>query len=628
MRFSDENPPDILQKHRNLFVDLLSQEKVWNQASNPDPAVRRSVYRLLVAAVAKQKDALDMTIVSPKVLTASLHINQAGSTYDYSKALASISVDFPDAWTRHYSGSGKKSAIKRLCQFLRKGSQGGPSEYWLQVSKLLRHVPGEVLLAKSDSEPVEASDDRPKSNLAVLEALQDGLVSKDEPRPNQGEAWNAYLDVAAHLQSILEHPEERHHLLKSCVVPLLVQYIRPTQEYSRWTVPTMRQLHVCSRAFEQTAKGARNLLEEEWPHLSAIIIDDIRTSLPEKSKDYVKSQNFLSAESSRWYNIQAAILKGDASDSIRSLFKTTLVTELQSVVDIVRTRNGKPYSAASTLESAIQLIPELVLDSGATQKIVTNFIVDDIPDLLLSPSALYCIDILNHVESVLDIRQTYHNAIVKLRESPESTAKSSALQRLISSPSLNHSGEAELLGSVIKSSLQQVMANDSRDWALVMAAMGNPLVPTALTDDLLASMTDGLSINERKSAGLHGLGLAVKLNGRVVKSFTLSKNGPNLLSKLLKLSESADDNVSQQAKNITVAIEAILAEEKGSGHATRSIIEIVNKGVDAAGAESLSYVFVVYEPHYSPLKLIRSSFQNRVTGPSSLHGLEPSIRRR
>ena len=628
MTFSDENPPHILQKHRELFSDLLSQEKVWIHASNPDPAVRRSVYRLIVAAIAKQKDALDITIISPKVLTASLHINQAGSTYDYSKALASISVDFPDAWTLHYVGSGKKSAIKRLCQFLSKGSQGGPSEYWLQVSILLRHVPKEVLLAKSNSEPIEASDDRPRFNLAVLEALHDGLVSKDEPRSNQGEAWNAYLDVAAHLQSILEHPEERLHLLKLYVVPLLVQYIRPTQEYSRWTVPAMRQLLICSRVFEQTAKGAWNLLGEEWRHLSATIIDDIRTSLPEQSKDYIKSQNSLAAESSRWYNLQATILKGDASDSIRSLFRSTLVTELQSVIDIVRTRNGKPYSAASTLESAIQSLPKLVLNSGATQKIVTNFVVDGIPDLLLSPSAPYCIDILNDVEGILDVRQTYLDAIVKLREAPESTAKSSALQRLISSSFLNQSGEAKLLDSVVKSSLKQVMANDSRDWALVMAAMGNPVVPTTLTDDLLWSMTEGLSIEEKRSAGLHGLELAVKLNGRVVKSFTLSKHGSDLLSKLLRLSESADENVSQQAKNITVAIEAILAEEKGSGHATRSIIEIVNKGVDAAGAESLSYVFVAIAPYYRPLKLTKPSSQNRVIGPSSLQGLEPSIGRR
>ena len=522
------------------------------------------------------------------MLTSSLHISQAGSAFDYAKALTSLSIDFPEAWTRYYSGSVKKSATKRLCQFLRKGSQGGPSQYWPQVSILLRHLPMEVLLAKTDSELGNAADDSAGPRLAILDALHDGLVSKDEPRANQGEAWNTYLDVSAHLQSIMELPEERAQLLKSGVLPLIVQYIRPSQENSRWAVPGPQQLLKCSRAFEQIAKGAPGLLQEEWYHLSATIIDDIRTSLPEQSKDYTKSQNALSEEASRWYHLQADVAKGDAVYFIKSLLGKTLITELQAAAEILRTRNGKPYSAASMLASAIRLLTEFVLDSPDIQNLLTEFVRNEIPEMILSPSAPYCIDILNHLEGVFDVRRTYHDAIIKLREAPESTVKSSTLQRLISSPFLNQSGEAESLGSIVLQSLQQLMTNESNDWALVVAAMGNPVVPAALTDDLLASMAQGLSIDEKRSAGLHGLELATKLNGRVVKSFSLSKGGSDLLSKLLRLSESPDDDVSRRAKNLTSAIEAILSEEKGSGYATRSMIEIVNNNINRAGVDSLS----------------------------------------
>ena len=571
-----------------MLSDLLSQETVWKHALSPDPAVRRSVYKLLVAALAKQKDALDIAVVSRNMLASNLHISQPGSAFDYAKALASLSIEFPEAWTRYYSGSDKKSAAKRLCQFLRKGSQGGPTQYWLQVSILLRHVPMEVLLAKTDTEPEKASDGSAEPRPAILEALHDGLVNKDEPRANQGEAWNTYLDISVHLQSIIELPGERAQLHKSCVLPLIVQYVRPSQETSRWTVPGSQQPQKCSRAFEQIARGAPDLLKEEWDSLSATIIDDFRTSLPEQSKDYTKSQNALSEEASRWYHLQAFVAKGDAVDFIKSRLGKTLITELQAAVDILRTRNGKPYSAASMLESAIRLLPEFVLDCPDSRKLIAEFVLNDIPELILSPSAPHCIDIMTHLEQVLDVRQTYHDVIVKLREAPESTAKSSALKRLISSSFLNQHGEAELLGSIVQQSLQQVMANESKDWALVMAAMGNPVVPAALTDELLSSMARGLLIDEQRLAGIHGLELTTKLNGRVVKSFTLSKGGSDLLSKLLRLSESPDDDVSRQAKNLIVAIEAILSEERGSGNATRSMIEIVNKGIDTAEVDSLS----------------------------------------
>lgn len=577
-----------------MLVGLLGQEKLWDHASSSDPSVRRSVYRLLVAALAKQKDALNMTIISPRALTASLHISQAGSAFDYAKALASVTVSCPDAWTRHYNSSGKKAATKRLCQFLRKGSQGGPSEYWLQVSSLLRHVPKEVLLGRSDDEPGAASSDAPGSSLAVLEALHDGLISRDEPRTNQGLAWNVYLDFSVHLQSILERPEERNELLGSCVLPLLVQYIKPSPKSPKWTVPSSQQIAICFRAFEQMVKGARDLLDEEWHQLSAIIVDDIRTSLPEQSKEYTDSQKSFSAESSRWYNLQAFILKKNASHSIRSLLTSTLSAELQSAVDTLRARHGKPYGAASTLEIAIRLLPDLILRHGDTQKVIADFVLNDIPGLLLSPSAPYCIDILNHVKGVLDVRQTYRDAILKLQEAPESTAMASALQRLISSPSINQAGEAELLAAFVKYNLEQIMSSDSTDWALVMAAMGNPVVPTELTSGLISSMADGLSIYEKIPAGLHGLELTAKINRPAIKSFTLSKNGSDLLSKLLRLSESRNDDISRQAKKVSIAIDAILSEENSSGHATKSIIEIINQGIVTAGADSLSYVFAAY----------------------------------
>ena len=596
-----------MQKQQQLYDDFLGQEKVWKLASNSDPFVRRSVYGLLIAALHKQKESLDVVLISPNILTSSLHINQAGSAFDYAKALSLLTISFPEVWTRHFSGSGKKSATKRLCQFLRKGSLGGPVEYWFQVSTLLSHIPADVLLAQSEEEAVKALDDSSRASFALLEAVHDGLISRDEPRLNQGGAWNVYLDICFHFQSILKRPEERYELLKSHVLPLLLQYLRPSQEMSNWTVPSLHQLSLCFRAFEQMVEGAPKLLEEEWHRLSNVVVADVRTSLPEQSKDYDKSQESVMAETGRWYNLQAAILEKDASDTVKSLLTSTLNTELDAIVATLRARKGKPYGAAAALETAITLLPKLILGRDDTQKIITNFFAYDVPDLLLSPSGPYCIDILNHLEGISDARAARREIIIKLRDAPESSAKSTSLQRLISSPSFYQAEEAELLNSVVKHSLQQAMTDDAKDWALVMAAMGNPRVPTELADDILSNMAEGLSMDGKRVASLQGLELTAKINGGVLRSFALSKDGSNLLSNLLKLSESLDVDLSRQAKIVSVAVDATLLEEKGPSHATRSLIEIIQKGIEVAGADSLSYVVLVFRSRHGHVELIGSS---------------------
>lgn len=123
-----------------------------------------------------------------------------------------------------------------------------------------------------------------------------------------------------------------------------------------------------------------------------------------------------------------------------------------------------------------------------------------------------------------------------------------------------------------------------------MAAVGNSAAPKKLTDDILANMTEGLSIASESPAGLHGLEMATKLNEGIVRDFALSTQGSTLLSALVLLTHSSAEIISQRAKNLNSLIEQTLAADGNSGQATDSIIEIINNGLSTAGAESLSYV--------------------------------------
>ena len=580
--------PDDIGKNASLYGALLGDARLWSFTSHPDAFVRRAIYRLLIAALVKQREALDLSVLSSSVVSASLHIDQTGSAFDYIKALAILSETFPTIWTHYHTGAGKRSATRRLCQFLKKGSQGGPPDYWNYVAKLLPSIPSSVLVPGSESFQNQVSEGPPGTLPAVLDALHDGLASKQEPRTNQTAAWNAYLEVAAFLRHSLSNQDDRQLFVREVFIPLLDQYIRPSQDRSKWTIAGSKQIHICVQAFHEALKGAQDVVVVEWRRLSEVLIQDIQTSLPEQSKDYAKSQNAIAAETDRWYSLQAMVVKDGAPTSVVNMFKETSLPLIDSAISALKSRNGKPYGAAVTLETAIRLAPELTLNDEDTYKIISQFALEDLPALLISPSTSSLIALLSLLNGARDFRRAYLSALRTLLDATDSPAKYQALENLVSSPLLSESASDGGLRIAITQSLQQALHGVSERWDLVNAALSNPSAPEDLTDSILASMTESLSLQDQAEAGLCGLELAIKHSGQAVKNFSISAEGSNLLSRLLFLTQSSDHELAVQARTLTSAIEGILASEKGSNQAMRSMVEIINKGLDTADANSLS----------------------------------------
>lgn len=577
-----------IEKSRILLDNFLNEEKLWRFASDSDAFVRRALYRLLGTVLARYKDALNQSTISASVLMSGLASTQSSSAFDYAKVLALLSVELPDVWTTYYPSSGKKAAGNRLCYFLRKGSQGGPAEFWSQVAALLLNLPLSILVKSADTESEKKADGEKDSPTPVLSALREGLNSKDEPRANRSAAWNAYLTASDLALSSVSNEAIRRRIVTSSILPILAQYVRPSPDNSQWAATGAQGQEVCVRACNQAILRDAASFEEEWNTLSNAIIEDLKTSLPEQAKDYSKSQDSLSAEAYRWYCLQAALLKANGQDITGKIFKHTVPLEISSAVSVLQTRNGKPYGAAAALETSIHKLPEIVLSDEGCKARILRFVNDTLPNLLLSPSAKYLIRILNHLEGSCDIIQSYDKCIQALAEAPESASKSVALQSFISSPSL---ANTDSLFTMVIASLSQAMKDDdSMSWNLVMAAMSNPVAPKSLTDEVLATMTEGLSIEANSVTGLHGLEISIKHNSGKLTEFARSPKGSGLLSKLLLLADSPDDGIAQRARYTSTAIEKALAAQGGADQATNPLIEIVNRSLDNAEAVSLSYI--------------------------------------
>ena len=544
-----------------------------------------------MVALAKEKEALDPSMLSVNMLTSGLHTSQAGSAFDYARAVATLSTEIPDVWTVYYVGSGKKSAQNRLCYFLKRGSQGGPAEFWAQISLILTTLPTEIIMNAADkSEKIDNQDEHTFS--PVLSAIHEGLNSRDEARTNQGAAWSTYLDAFELVLSSLPASPDKQRLYETSIFPIVTQYVRKLPNQSRWGIPGPHQEGICTRACTIAILGGFEEFLDGWKALSSKVIEDLKTSLPEQSKEFATSQDAVSCEMNRWYRLQALLLKSNAARPICTIIGSTLPFELRSIISLIKARNGKPYGAASALESLIQAVPASMLHDNPIQEELFDFANNVIPSVLVSPSAEYLIRLLglleeyNLLEGQDDVGHVYEKCMRTLIDAPDSSAKAVALQSFISSPRL---ADTNSLSAVVLHDLSKAMKDDTGAlWESVMAAIANPLAPKKLTDEILANMTAGLSISPDTTAAINGLEKIVKQNQSLLKEFVLSSNGSSLLSKLLLLADSTDESVSLRARNLNSSLERILSVNGGDNQATKSMIAIVNEGLEKAEADSLS----------------------------------------
>ena len=588
LRTSDILSVSELQRQEVLYRELLLSKTIWKLASYQDVSVRKSTYRLL-AAVLSRSDLvmLDYTVISTCLLEDALHVDQTGSAYELAKSLAQLSTVCPEVWTKYYTGSGKKSATKRLCQFLQKGSQGGPPDFWQQITTILRQVPIEVLREDQGS---ASSDDFDSKSIKIpfLMAIHDGINRKDEHRSNQSEAWRAFIGAVG--LSLQSQSDEGHmeKILKIFLVPIVDQYVNPTAERISWNVQGNDREGICSLAMVTVLCRSPKIFEETWKYLSSEFLLALQTSLPEQSKDYTKSQEAMVLMAHRWYSLQANLRKDAISDGIRSIFEETLAFELQTAVEILKARNGKPYSAAAALSISTNLVPESTNNSFGAMDMLLAFAHNDLPQLLLSPSSSYLIDLLHSLRAKPNVQGIYQTCIQELTNVPDSSMKIKTFSSLISSPWIWPADTSGYLTSVIKESLQKALRGNKDYWPLVTAAVGNPVIPRDLVDGILANMMDSVLIGNETPNALYGFKLVLKQNEAAVGQFQSSRKGATLLSRLLSLAESSDPEVSHEAQELALTIRGLLSGEGTSELARDSMIEIIRTGLESADTATLS----------------------------------------
>ncbi|MCJ1398227.1 hypothetical protein MMC11_001424 [Xylographa trunciseda] len=572
-----------------LYKDLAQTKSVWKLAFHSDAFVRNAVYGLVCSLLkVRDLDIIDFSMLSTNVIQEALRIDQIGSALDYSKMLVELSEACGDVWTEHYTGIARRSAQKRLCQFLSKGSQGGPPEFWKHISRLLELLPPQIInpTDRETDMDVASADQSPK--FLVLDAIHDGINRRDEHQGNHIEAWRTYLKAARLLLQSFSSSDPQRHFIETYVGHLMDQYLKPAEKGKRWAVLGPGREEIFKNAISLILQSCPDLFEIKWHELSIAFVQDLQLSLPELCKDYTKSQDLIMYTAKRWYALQAEMIKSSVPQHVQAMFEETSAVEIKSAARLLNSRNGKPYGAAASLDIALRLVPESTIQVGTTKDFLLDFMRSDIPNLLLSPSSSYLIGMLSTFEGELDVRQLWIDSIQILMNAPDSTTKFQALRSLISSPWLGRLGLSNDMVSAVKQSLQYALHGNESCWPVVAAAMANPSLPDELTDELLANLTDSLSIESEASAALHGLGIAVQQNVQGIKRFNSLPKGSTLLSRLLFLGESPVLSISQEARKIDVKVRQANSSAGSSRISQSSRIDIIKNGVEIADLASLS----------------------------------------
>jgi hypothetical protein len=565
--------PEELAKFQADYESVLGDKKLWEFASHSDTSIRRSLHRFLKTCLTKQPDAIatNLDTISKSYLANGLNSDQTGSAFEYLDALTQLTTAYPAVWTTHYTS--KTAVDRRLRQFFKKGSQFAQRDFWFRLTDLVKAMPENIL-------PANAAD-----AAELLNALQTGIASKNEPKSSHETAYGSYLEIVGLVNERLPE-EDKIKFLEEMVVPIVAQYLQPTMETSQWAIPS-NATSLLSKAM--AIDGMAAVLGERWPLFAQQLVDRIKTSAPEQSKDYDKSQTSVLQHATRYATLQEQALKTDKFAHLKSIFSEACSSIIAQALDVVKNRNGKPYGAAATIAVLLHRNNSLLSGSQTAQDI-ERFVQDELPAIILSPSSTHLVDILYSTSESEDFKSAWSAVLKAILKETDSPVKTKALEALLTSPKIPASFDLATsdpeLQKYVRSNVQEAVEG-SLEWDTfnrILQSQAKILAPET-TDEIMAYLTQSLSITQHAPYSLQGLRQIVKSNPSMLREFAATTQGSKLLQSLLRASESPDDEIAQGAAAVSASIQTILA----SGADTKqSVFDLIHLGLQEATQSSVS----------------------------------------
>ncbi|KAJ9659302.1 hypothetical protein H2198_003178 [Neophaeococcomyces mojaviensis] len=486
-------------------TEILQEKRLWQFAYHDDAYLRNGLYSLLHVVLNKYSHDLDWTILSECFLFQGLKKSQVGSARGYASALIALTKARPSIWTADYTA--KTSVAKRLFQFLRHGSQSGPQDTWTLLSELVKVVPVEAWKQDSDS-----------ANT-LIEAYRAGVLNE---RVHIDAAWTSYIQVCQLLSRQLD-TEGCASFAEQNLLPIVTSYVNKSSD-EKWRIGSKSVRTVVS-ALIALSNMSDNVLHQAWASAVDSTIEKMRLSLPESSKDFRASQEAVAAQGNRLLALQRVVVTSAVDDKqrlhLQSMLRPLNASLLHSALDLLKSRNGKPYGAASIIET-------MVRENDIEDDQLEAFLRSDLQDLLNSPSCEQLVAL-----AILSNKPIGSHLLSATSQSPNITRGTVFF--------LSHASREQLEdGSTRTAILNQIdhfKAESERKLALAVLANGN-LPRDVLKDEVLARLINNLSDPEEQEHSLEMLE-AIASQRKITEDLSKSEAGASIASKLLLLADSS-----------------------------------------------------------------------------------------
>ncbi|KAJ5682594.1 hypothetical protein N7462_005759 [Penicillium macrosclerotiorum] len=579
-RILGNSADEDLKKNLPEIETLLGSKSLWAFCTHEDPFVRRSIYILLRSAVSREPGWVDWKVLSAAIIGKSLSSPQIGSASELSESLLLLTSARPQIWTEDYTG--KTSASKRLRQYIQKGSQAGHANFWSNLDQVLRTIPQEVLSGadKTSTDGIFTIS----SATAITEAFQEGLNSREETRQNLPIGWKKYIQVGTWLATLVPEDQQSEFIQKR-LSPLVINYVRPESELVQWSLVPQSAEEICAEYLTTlTAHNQSEELQLLWTKLSHDLLEAVKLSSPEQSKDFRTSQDSICTQSKRFFDLQSAALsrvtEGQAEPAAQKVFKQSNIALLENCLQILRSRNGKPYGAAGVVEDCVRSMPS----AAKSSKDFLNFVRTDAPDLLFSPSGDRLITIILVCREWDGFASSFENMVERAMELEPEQSNAHILQNLLSNLSFDEVGDKAKLSKLIMRALDKACRGSHAHWPIITSVLQNQSSRGQMANDIFLSMIDSLSFDDRVFDALHGLSHLGQTVPAAVREFQSGPQGSKLTGKLLFLIESPSEEVATLAESLMKTFKETVVGDTSD----KSKIEILRNGFSHASEESLS----------------------------------------
>ncbi|KAK0841406.1 hypothetical protein LTR03_009939 [Friedmanniomyces endolithicus] len=563
-------PLEETAKQEQLYEEIIGHSKLWDFACHSDPGVRRSTHRLLQTALAKQPILVQANrkLISTAYIYKGLVSDQTGSSTDFVTTLEALSVRFPSLWTEDYSG--KKPALSRFRQFLKHGSRSGSIEFWTSAKSLFTSIPTDVL-PKTYEEAKE-----------LLIAARDGVARREE-RFSASAAWPAYFTLVSTLTPNIAD-EGRQKIIAECAMPVIAEYLHPSPDATDWAIHGAKTAHLVAPAVE--VPGMASLLEHEWPKHAEQLLEIAKTSQPQQSKNFDKSQMQVAAAGKRWAALQREMYAAGLPSTAEANFLAANVHIAGECAALLRSREGKPYGAAAILEELVRTHELKLLQDVDFRTTLEDLLTADDLSWLSWPSRqqlIRCFYALNSEHFFPDLftrllsKAVFHDGFKEesyqlLRE---------LLPRNAPTDAVSAARESAPLQNFVYDMVKPGPGEVSAALFLQLHAAGALTTETSMKafSRLIASLAD--------TENSEDLGLTLQffatMDSATLQNLASKPEGDQLLSNLLRLEQHEDEIISQKA----AAISSQLSASPGDASA-KTNFSIVLQNLETISSKSLS----------------------------------------